>query len=171
MRFGRLSAAEIAAELTRSHGYSETDARAAAAVADGSLGRALEADSREFARAREAAVRALTGLARGRDPRHRLNCAKELVGNKDAASSERDALAGRLRALTSLLRDVELLSTRANERLLANVDLGSDLQDLSKAYDTSRTIRAFSAVDRALGALVDRNASPKIVADWLVFQF
>jgi hypothetical protein len=30
-------------------------------------------------------------------------------------------------------------------------------------------LRAFAAVDRALNAL-DRNASPKIVADWLAFQ-
>jgi hypothetical protein len=34
-----------------------------------------------------------------------------------------------------------------------------------------RTVRfaRFSAIDRALAAL-DRNASPKIVADWLAFQ-
>jgi hypothetical protein len=30
-------------------------------------------------------------------------------------------------------------------------------------------MRAFTAVDKALGAL-ERNASPKIVADWLVLQ-
>jgi len=29
--------------------------------------------------------------------------------------------------------------------------------------------RAFAAIDRALEA-IDRNASPKIVADWLAFQ-
>jgi hypothetical protein len=43
------------------------------------------------------------------------------------------------------------------------------LDTLSVAFDTGRTVRAFSAVDRALVAL-ERNASPKIVADWLALQ-
>jgi hypothetical protein len=43
------------------------------------------------------------------------------------------------------------------------------LQGLVPAFDRARLVRAFTAVDRALGAL-DRNASPKIVADWLVLQ-
>jgi hypothetical protein len=43
------------------------------------------------------------------------------------------------------------------------------LRGLLRSFDGDRAIRAFSAVDRALSAL-DRNASPKIVADWLAFQ-
>ena len=43
------------------------------------------------------------------------------------------------------------------------------LQGLAPSFDRARLVRAFAAVDRALGAL-DRNASPKIVADWLVLQ-
>ncbi len=37
------------------------------------------------------------------------------------------------------------------------------------AFDGERVSRAFAAIDRALEA-IDRNASPKIVADWLAFQ-
>jgi hypothetical protein len=59
-----------------------------------------------------------------------------------------------------------LLLSRADERTLANVDLKPQLQALLRSYDADRTIRAFETVDRALSAL-DRNASPKIVADWL----
>ena len=165
-----MSTAEITAALVQSHGYAEADAHAAAASADGSLGRAQRADSSELARAREAAARALASVAASTDPRRRLDCAKDLVGKKDGAASDRDALAVRLRALTSLLRDIGLLSTRADEGGLANADLGPDLQRLAKAYDTNRTLCAFSAVDKALGALVDRHASAKVVADWLVFQ-
>ena len=40
---------------------------------------------------------------------------------------------------------------------------------LLRSFDNERILRAFAAVDRALNAL-DRNASPKIVADWLAFQ-
>jgi hypothetical protein len=43
------------------------------------------------------------------------------------------------------------------------------LSRLSGVFDGERTLRAFAAVDRALAAL-DRNASPKIVADWIAFQ-
>ena len=77
-------------------------------------------------------------------------------------------LARRLRALSSLLRDLGVLLSRADERCLANADLKPLLGGLAAAFDGDRTVRAFSAVDRALAAL-ERNASPKIVADWLAF--
>jgi hypothetical protein len=57
----------------------------------------------------------------------------------------------------------------ADRRVLANADLESQLQRLSGSFDHRRSVRAYAAVDHALGAL-ERNASPKIVADWLVLQ-
>ena len=80
----------------------------------------------------------------------------------------REQLATELRAMASLIRDVELLSTSADSRALANPDLQPALEGLS-AYQGERGIRAFTAVDRALMAL-DRNAGVKVVADWLVLQ-
>jgi hypothetical protein len=71
--------------------------------------------------------------------------------------------------MASLLRDVELLSTRADLRALANPDVQPALDRLTKTYQGERGLRAFTAVDRALVAL-DRNASVKIVADWLVLH-
>ena len=58
---------------------------------------------------------------------------------------------------------------RADVRALANPDLTQTLERLSQTYQGERGLRAFTAVDRALAAL-DRNASAKIVADWLVLQ-
>ena len=55
------------------------------------------------------------------------------------------------------------------ERALANGDLEPRLQRLARSFDRARILQGFAAVDRALNAL-DRNASPKIVADWLAFQ-
>jgi hypothetical protein len=43
------------------------------------------------------------------------------------------------------------------------------LQSLLRWFDSDRALRAFAAVDRALAAL-ERNASPKIVADWVALQ-
>ena len=170
LRFGRLSAAEVAELLVQDHGYAETDARAAAANADGSPGRALWLQSGDLARAREGASRSLQGAATTADPKRRLEYAKDLVVKKDVAATEREALALRLRAMTSLLRDVGLVNSRADHAAIANADLGSDLTRLAADYDGDRVLRAFSAVDRALGALTARNASPKIVADWLMLQ-
>ena len=174
LQFGRLTAGEVAALLMRAHGYSEENARAAAAAADGSVGRALAEGSNECALARDAAARVLRAVSAPSDPRRRLDFAKELAarqgGKGSGPGADRNALAMRLRALGSLLRDLEVLSTRANEGLLANADLRPGLLALTQAFDGDRTVRAFSAVDRALGALVERNASPKVVADWLVFQ-
>ena len=170
LRFGRLSAAEVAELLVRNHGYAETDARAAAASADGSVGLALRAESGDLARAREGASRTLQGAATTVDAKRRLEYAKDLVVKKGVAATEREALALRLRAMTSLLRDIGLVNSRADHAALANADLGSDLTRLAADYDGDRVLRAFSAVDRALGAITARNASPKIVADWLMLQ-
>jgi hypothetical protein len=52
---------------------------------------------------------------------------------------------------------------------MANTDLSDWLARRSQSYARARSERAFAAVDRALAAL-ERNASPKIVADWLVLQ-
>ena len=68
-----------------------------------------------------------------------------------------------------MLRDIGVLLSSADERSLANGDLRPLLGRLLPAFDADRALAAFAAVDRALQAL-DRNASPKIVADWVAFQ-
>jgi DNA polymerase-3 subunit delta' len=167
MRFGRLAPGEVAAVLMRDHGYDEADAHAAAALSDGSVGAALEGATDEFRLARDSAVRTLETLSDARDPRGRLEGAKALAGaGRDVDRAE---LAQRLHALSSMLRDLGVLLSGADERRLANADLRARLQRLLRSFDGDRAVRAFQAVDRALAAL-DRNASPKIVADWLAFQ-
>jgi DNA polymerase-3 subunit delta' len=170
LRFGSLSAGDIAAVLMRDHGYAEPDARSAAADADGSIGRALAAESAELADAREAARQLIERTARVTDPARRIDLARDLAPSGRATpAGEREQLAACLRALASLLRDLGVLATRADASGLANADLAPQLGALSGTYDGERTMRAYVAVDHALAAL-DRNASPKIVADWLVLQ-
>jgi DNA polymerase-3 subunit delta' len=162
LRFGPLSAADVADVLIRDHGIAPADAHAAAAAADGSVGRALAGSAEDANDARDAAARLLQSAASSNDPRRRLDGAKALV----AGGGDRDEVSRRLLALSSLIRDMGLLVSRADDRALANLDLRPQLQALLRSYDADRTIRAFDTVDRALSAL-DRNASPKIVADWL----
>ena len=169
LRFGALSITEVASVLVRDHGYNEPEARAAAADSDGSVSRALEAESADLVSARETATRLLRQTARLGDPTGRLSAAKDLAGGKSTPSGERDQLAACLRVTASLLRDLGILALRVDAGSLANADLQDELEELSPAYDSDRSARAYSAVDEAIAAL-ERNASPKVVADWLVFQ-
>ena len=164
IRFGPLSAQEVAAVLVRDHGFAAPDAQAAAAAADGSVGRALEEGGDEAIEAREAAARVL-GAAASADVRRRLDAAKALVGG----GGDRDEVSRRLLAMSSLLRDLGVLAAGAGHEALANADLESQLQALRRTFDAARALDAFAVVDRALDAL-DRNASPKIVADWVTLH-
>jgi len=175
LRFGRLTAAEVTAVLRRDHGYAESDARAVAVLADGSVGRALAARAAEYTSARQAAIDLLHGTSHGSDVRARLESAKPLTAKRDGAGAgtgprtDREQVAIHLQALSSLLRDVSILATGADTHLLANLDLESGLTTLARRFDGARAVRAFTAVDQAQDAL-ERNVSPKIIADWLSLQ-
>lgn len=164
LQFRPLSPGQIAQALV-ARGYKEAEARAVAATADGSVGRALEASAGDLVEARAIAERVLIEASSTPDPRHRIESAKWLLG----ASGGRDRLGSHLSAMASLLRDVELLAAHADTGALANPDVRPSIERLTKTYRGERGIRAFAAVDRALVAL-ERNAGVKIVADWLVLQ-
>jgi len=167
LRFGRLQVLEVAEVLERSHKYSHADALTASAVSDGSVSRALDLDSGEFAGARSDAERLLEVAAR--DPRTRLERGKDLLKGGPTPAAEREHLTARLQAMTSVLRDIGLLTSGADERLLANLDRRSALEALSRSLGVDRVERAFMAVARAQDAL-DANVGPKVVADWLAIN-
>lgn len=181
LRFGRLSPAEVSEVLRgagasratsgtpESRGRSTADVQALAAMADGSPGQALERGSAQVSDAREAAARFLAGVAPSPDPRRRLKEAEAFLGKPSAREGPRAHLALRLEALSTLLRDAQVLATKADARLLANTDLHERVGSAVRAFDRERLGRAFASVVRALGAL-DRNASPKVVADWIALQ-
>ena len=168
LRFRPLSAADIASALM-ARGHNETEARAVAAIADGSLGHALQASAGELVESRDLAQRVLEKAATQSDPARRVESAQQLVTKPPSGVTERDQLATHLRAMAVLLRDVEVLATGADQRTLANADVRPALERLSNSYRGERGTRAFAAVDRALFAL-QRNAGVKLVADWLVLQ-
>jgi len=125
---------------------------------------ALDADAMEVAR------RVLELAAASDEPRQRIEAAKELLVNTGAGGREdREQLASHLHAMASLIRDVELLSSRGASGGLANPSVRPEIERLTKAYQGKRGLSAFESVDRALAAL-DSNASVKIVADWLVLK-
>ena len=171
LRFRPLDTDDVAAALMK-HGKSEPEARAAAALSGGSVGAALEAAGDDLVDARDAAMRVLAQAAASDDPRRKIDGAKELLAlaTKSGAGGmkDREQVAVHLRAMSSLVRDVALLSAGGDAGTLANADVRPALERLT-AFRGQRGVDAFAAIDRALAAL-DRNAGVKIVADWLVLQ-
>jgi len=168
LRFGALADEIIVSALVRS-GCVEAKARSVVQNADGSLRRAQELVAEDLIEGREVAQQLLLRAAATSDPRRRLESAKDLVAQAGSGGGDRDELAVHLRSISSLLRDAELIASRADVRALANPDLMTTLERLAETYQGARGHQAFVAVDQALAAL-DRNAGVKIVADWLLLR-
>jgi DNA polymerase-3 subunit delta' len=168
LRFRALSADDVAAALL-AHGRTEVEARSIAAAADGSIGRALDASAEDLVESREVAARALRHAAAADDPGRRIEGAKDLLaGGGSGGAADRERLAVHLRAMAAIIRDVELVATGAGADAVANADVRGHLERL-EAFGGERGLRAFASLDRALAAL-ERNASPKVVADWVMLQ-
>ena len=121
--------------------------------------------------ARDDAERVLSATARSGDAGRRLETAKELQPSVNMIPAEqREYLASRLRAMSSLLRDVEVLATRADERVLANTEVRPALERGSRRR--MRASVACARLRRSTSALMalDRNVGVKVVADWVVLQ-
>jgi DNA polymerase-3 subunit delta' len=120
--------------------------------------------------AREIAQNVLVHASTTTDPGRRLEGAKELLAKTgQGGAADRDQLSAHLKAMASLLRDVEALATGADAATLANPDAKPALERLVPSFKGDRGLAAFAAIDRALEAL-DRNSGVKVVADWLVLQ-
>ena len=169
LRFRPLAADDIAAALV-ARGRGDSEARAVAATADGSLGRAIEASAGELVEARDVAHRVLAQAAAQPDAARRIGGAQALLPKTNrSAADDRDHVARQLRAMASLLRDVGVLATGADASALANPDLRQALDRLTVAYRGDRGVRAFGAIAEALVAL-ERNVGVKVIADWLMVQ-
>jgi len=165
MAFGRLTQEEVAGVLAM-HGFDEEEGRVAAGLADGSVAQALALGSVDLNVIRETALLLLQQTARAGGMSPRLQAAASLVTTPSRKERTREDIALILRALASLLRDIEVLNGGADRRVLANPAIADDLSRLTRAYPGDRTRAAFQAVDRAIYAL-QRNAGSKVVAEWL----
>jgi DNA polymerase-3 subunit delta' len=168
LRFGRLSPADVAAVLIGDHGHPEAEGRALAALADGSIGQALALGGADVSVLRETALLLLQEAAGRGDSQGRLQVAATVVGPPRKERTRED-LAVIFRLTSSMLRDIEVINSGADARLLANPIVGDDLRSLAGRYAGDRARDAFGAVDRALSAL-ERNVGVKVVAEWLSLQ-
>lgn len=161
LRFGLLLEMDVA-RILAVQGVEPAAAKRLAAQAGGTLCRAL-AGQEEFDDDRRAAL-ALLAAARGPAVPARLKAATALARH-DSDRRDREALSDRLAILLSLLRDLSAI-VAANTVPLAHADLLEDLRGLASSFSIDRVLNAFATIEAADDALA-RNASPKLVADWI----
>jgi len=164
LRFGPLAESDVARVLVAHADMDRGEAGRLASVSGGSVSRAMAESDGDLEADRDAAL-ALLDAARGR-VMGRLKAAASLTQH-GSKRRDREALATRLTIVQSLLRDLAVLASGASaQTTLANGDLEPALRALTSSFDSVRVSAAFAALTRAQQDL-DRNASPKIVADWV----
>jgi DNA polymerase-3 subunit delta' len=164
LTFGRLPVDDMVHLLVREQAMAEADARRVSMLADGSLGAALSLGSSALADTREAAALLLRASGAA-DLAGRLAIAKAVVGEKKPERTRREMQA-LLHMASSLVRDVSVLHAGADRRLLANGDMADVLERLARTLQPAAARQAFATLDRGLSAL-ERNAGPKLVAEWI----
>jgi DNA polymerase-3 subunit delta' len=163
LRFAPLTEDDLARVLVERQKIDPAKARALAATAGGSVARAMAEDEGELDDDRDAALDLLAAAQDGR-VEARLKAAASLAQH-GSKRRDREALGARLAVVASLVRDLTVLVT-GGPSALANGDLEPALRRLSSAFTRDRLNAGFAALTEAREAL-DRNASPKIVADWI----
>lgn len=165
LRFGPLSERDVARVLVEHAGVDKAAASALASASGGSVSRALSEKSGDLSDDRDAALLILAAL--------RKNVAEQLKASAafakhDSDRRDREALGARIDVLSSLLRDVGAILSGSTDPL-ANADLERDLRALAAQLTPQRIIDGYAALSRAQQAL-ERNAGPKIVADWVALH-
>jgi len=163
LRFAPLSEADVARVLEQQCSIEARKARLMASGAGGSVARALAGEAGDLADDRDAAL-TLLQAAKTAGAMPRLKAAAALAQHR-SKRRDREALSARLGLLSSLCRDLAALRAGARDAL-ANPDLAEPLAAIESSFDIGRLSRAFSAIEDAQRAL-ERNASPKLVADWV----
>jgi DNA polymerase III subunit delta' len=165
LRFGPLNERDVAKVLVDRAGVDRSVASGLAAASGGSVSRALAEKDGDLGDDREAALGILAAATRSVGDQLKASAALAKHGSD---RRDREALGARIDVLRALLRDLGVLATHGSATL-DNADLERDLRALSGGYGIARVARGYAALAQAESAL-DRNASPKIVADWVALH-
>jgi len=165
LRFGPLAERDVARVLVAHGGVDKTKAGALSAASGGSVARALAEQQGDIADDYDAALGVLR--AAGRSVGDSLKASSALAKH-DSDRRDREALTARLDVLRSLLRDLGALAARRGD-VVENNDVADVLATLAPRFDLVRVTSGYAALARAESAL-ERNASPKIVADWIALH-
>jgi len=154
VRFRALTEAEITSYLVDRVGLGAAPSRLLAALASGSLARALTMRGENVAGLRDDAFRAL-GAANSGDPARILAAASE-----GASWSNREKMRRTLEFQFLLLRDLLRLKHGVDEEMLVNRDRVADLRKVAAGIEV-REIRRRAALLEEVGRAIDSNVTPE----------
>lgn len=142
VRFAPVPSKEIENFLTSSVGFSSEDARLAARVTGGSVGKALSLDPAWFRQTRDSLVGVLRSAVTNGSLATMLQTSEQL---NDAKNKERfeDAIV----ILESLVRDVFALAKGAEPSSIANSDIANLLNELASEVTTQKTERWITDIE------------------------
>ena len=161
LRFAPVEAAEIEKYLVEEKAYTTEEARLAARLSRGSIGRAVSINVEEFKARREKMLKVVRGAIEGRDIAILLKIAEEMNDAKNKEHFEEN-----LDTLQSLIHDVWTISISGETHRIVNTDLEPELSSLANHAGTSDLPAWMQAIDTLRDDLVV-NINRKIAADAL----
>jgi DNA polymerase-3 subunit delta' len=157
--FGPLPPELVAARVRELSGLTEAEAEAVAALADGSLERALAMDAEQL-ETRRSLIRAFEAVT-GSDLRTALRFAELAGGSREEAERS-------LGVLAMWVRDVAV--AQAGDGALFHPELQTLAREAAGRLDDHRLHLRFRLVDEALVAIRQRNASPRLQLERLALE-
>ena len=164
VRFAPLAVDEIERYLVNERLRSPTEARLAARLSQGRLGLALELNVDEFRDRREFLLGVLDALAGGAtvDRARLLRAAEELSDQK-----RKDEFEPRLDVLTTLVRDLWLLTLDASAAQIVNQDVRERLSKMGDRIESRRVAGWLARIEELRGQLAV-NINRRVATDALL---
>lgn len=161
IRFAPLSVSDIEQYLVNNKLAAKNDAGLLARCANGSIGRALNGDLESYKDHRETMLQVLRSLALTGDRMKLLRVSEALN-----EARYKDEYEFRLELLETLIRDALILSVRASEDQIVNVDLLPELKTLSERVTGDKANAWISAIEELRDQLIV-NINRKVATDSL----
>lgn len=133
IRFSPVAANEIEALLTQKYNFSTDDARLAARVSGGSIGRATAIDLEKIRTARERLLNIVANASRGRGRAEMLQIAEQLNDAKNKDDFEENLV-----VLETLIHDIWLVASGGNPDEMVNSDIRDQTAGIARGLPQSR---------------------------------
>jgi len=164
LRFAPIDAAEIESYLSGNTKLAREDAALLAKLSRGRLGNAQKTDLEKFRTHRAAMLKVLESILLKEDRAELLRIAEEMNDAKN-----KDDFEARLAILQTLIHDLWAMRSRADAKILVNIDLVDDLKKFAERADSKRLAAWLSEIE-TLREQFAFNLNRKIATDALFMQ-
>ncbi|HMT06988.1 MAG TPA: DNA polymerase III subunit delta' [Pyrinomonadaceae bacterium] len=161
LRFSPIERADVERHLIEKRAYSHDEARLAAALSHGSIGRAVSINAEEYRRRSERMMTVVNNAIGSRDAATLLKISEEMndAKNKDGFESEIDLL-------ESLLHDIWRIAKTGDQNAIVNTEYSAVLSRLSEASASSAIPVWIDSIEKLRGEL-NVNINKKVATDAL----